>query len=129
MSSIERDIKIRRVNALQISAFDARRNRKFGEAAFKMLDAATAMDQLDLPKAAKRLRLSAAFLEYREGRKNYTEGFPLLGAVWYKSSGLHLLGDGRKEGRLVLEKVRMICERSGTVVAKEMLEAIKREEK
>ncbi|MCL4375569.1 hypothetical protein M1394_02110 [Candidatus Marsarchaeota archaeon] len=81
MSSTEREIKIGRVSALRISAINARRDRKFGEAAFKMLDAATALEQSGLPKAARRLRLSAAFLEYGEGRKNYTEGFPLLGAV------------------------------------------------
>ena len=129
MSSTEREIKIGRANALRTSALNARRNHKFGEAAFKMLGAATSLDQSGLPEAARRLRLSAAFLEYREGRKNYTEGFPLIGAVWYRSSGLHLLRDGRKEGKRVLEKVKRICESSGAVVAKEMLEAIKREER
>ena len=40
-----------------------------------------------------------------------------------------MLRDGREEGKGVLEKVKRIYESSGAVVAKEMLEAIKREER
>ena len=127
MGGVERDIKIRRANALQDLAINARRDRKFGEAAFKMLDAAVTLDQLGLLRDARRLRLSAAFLEYREGKKNDTEGFPLLGAIWYRSSGLLLLSMGHREGRRILEKVRRIYESSGTSVARANLEAMRRD--